>query len=105
MKTLIKKLLNWRVIVGKHTVMDCTNIRLPHKIMHFAHYMQVVVLGENCRPIPLVTLHGQEKSEITGPAFSPDGRRFYFSSQRGLEGESVHGLTYELTLRDPLTIS
>ena len=31
----------------------------------------------------LVQLVGQEGSEVTGPAFSPDGRFFYFSSQRG----------------------
>ena len=30
-------------------------------------------------------------SEITGPAFSPDGRRLYFSSQRN------PGTTYEVT--------
>ncbi len=35
-----KKVAHWRVIVGKHTVMDCTNIRLPHKISisHTTHY-------------------------------------------------------------------
>lgn len=31
----------------------------------------------------LVQLVGQDGSEVTGPAFSPDGRFFYFSSQRG----------------------
>ena len=31
----------------------------------------------------LVQLVGQDDSEVTGPAFSPDGRFFYFSSQRG----------------------
>jgi len=60
--------------------------------------MQLVVLTEDYRPVPLLTLHGQEESEITGPAFSPDGQRLYFSSQRGVEGESEYGLTYELTL-------
>ncbi|EPX60316.1 hypothetical protein D187_001803 [Cystobacter fuscus DSM 2262] len=37
---------------------------------------------------------GQGGSELTGPAFSPDGQRLYFSSQRGNNGL---GLTYEVT--------
>jgi uncharacterized protein len=37
---------------------------------------------------------GQDASEITGPAFSPDGRRLYVSSQRGFD---LLGLTYEIT--------
>lgn len=66
--------------------------------------MQIVVLAENYRPIPLLTLHGQEGSEIAGPAFSPDGQRLYFSSQRGVEGASENGLTYELMLPWSLVI-
>jgi secreted PhoX family phosphatase len=34
-----------------------------------------------------------DTSEITGPAFSPSGRRLYFSSQRGSDGR---GVTYEV---------
>ncbi len=60
--------------------------------------MQIIVLTSDYTPVPLITLHGQDKSEITGPAFSPDGKRLYFSSQRGFEGESAHGITYELRL-------
>ena len=37
---------------------------------------------------------GQDDSEITGPAFSPDGSRLYVSSQRGTDGR---GITYEVT--------
>lgn len=59
--------------------------------------MQIVLLGEGYRPIPVLTLHGQDESEICGPDFSPDGKRLYFSSQRGLSGRSSDGLTYELT--------
>ncbi|MFC8828763.1 alkaline phosphatase PhoX [Streptomyces sp. NPDC057137] len=40
---------------------------------------------------------GQSGSEITGPAFSPDGSRLYFSSQRGTSGSSSGGITYEVT--------
>jgi len=38
---------------------------------------------------------GQDFSEITGPAFSPDGQRLYFSSQRG--GPTGFGITYEIS--------
>jgi secreted PhoX family phosphatase len=62
--------------------------------------MQIVALTRDYRPVELVRIHGQERSEVTGPAFSPDGRRLYFSSQRGPEGASAHGVTYELDLRD-----
>ncbi|MFF3620182.1 alkaline phosphatase PhoX [Streptomyces sp. NPDC002467] len=42
-------------------------------------------------------VNGQSSSEITGPAFSPDGTRLYFSSQRGTTGSSTGGITYEVT--------
>ncbi len=60
--------------------------------------MQIVVLDKQYRAVPLVTLHGHDGSEIAGPAFSPDGRRLYFSSQRGILGGASGGLTYELTI-------
>ncbi len=43
----------------------------------------------------VVRILGQDTSEVTGPAFSPDGTRLYFSSQRGTDG--VTGITYEVT--------
>jgi secreted PhoX family phosphatase len=43
---------------------------------------------------PFLRITGQSGSEITGPAFSPDGTRLYFSSQRGTNG---NGITYEVT--------
>lgn len=43
---------------------------------------------------PLVQVTGQDKTELTGPAFSPDGQRLYFSSQRG--GTRKLGITYEI---------
>lgn len=46
----------------------------------------------------LLRLIGQDDSELTGPAFSPDGRRLYFNSQRGGRRGSGLGITYELTL-------
>jgi uncharacterized protein len=61
--------------------------------------MQIVALSAaDYRPMALVTLHDQKSSEVTGPAFSPDGKRLYFSSQKGPEGKLSAGLTYELTL-------
>lgn len=42
-------------------------------------------------------LSGQ--SELTGPAFSPDGTRLYFSAQRnGRNGSPGSGITFEVTL-------
>jgi secreted PhoX family phosphatase len=43
---------------------------------------------------PFLQVVGQGDSELTGPAFSPDGRHLYFSSQRGSDGL---GITYEVT--------
>ncbi|MFD9429933.1 alkaline phosphatase PhoX [Streptomyces sp. NPDC060002] len=45
---------------------------------------------------PFLRIDGQSASEITGPAFSPDGTRLYFSSQRGTSGSSSGGITYEV---------
>lgn len=47
----------------------------------------------------LVQLVGQDGSEVTGPAFSPDGQWFYFSSQRGpgAGGQTgTAGITYAI---------
>ena len=46
---------------------------------------------------PFLRISGQNSSEVTGPAFSPDGTRLYFSSQRGTSGTSAGGITYEVT--------
>lgn len=46
---------------------------------------------------PFLRIEGQSASEITGPAFSPDGTHLYFSSQRGTSGSSSGGITYEVT--------
>ena len=58
--------------------------------------MQIIILsGDTIKP--LLQIIGQERSEITGPAFSPDGSRLYFSSQRGKTGYPENGITYEIT--------
>ena len=58
--------------------------------------MQIVIVTHNAIR-PLLQFIGQDRSEITGPAFSPDGKRLYFSSQRGSSGKSEDGITYEIT--------
>ncbi len=61
--------------------------------------MEVVLLRSDNSVEPLVRLPGQDISEITGPCFSPDGQRLYFSSQRGPVGPAglPVGITYEVT--------
>ena len=53
--------------------------------------LQIVALTQRGSVRPIVEVTGQDGSEVTGPALSPDGRRLYFSSQRN------PGTTYELT--------
>jgi secreted PhoX family phosphatase len=46
---------------------------------------------------PFLQLVGHDNSEVTGPAFSPDGSRLYFSSQRGTSGNDLGpGMTFEV---------
>ncbi len=61
--------------------------------------MQIIALDHNHQAHVLVQVYDQDKSEITGPAFSPDGSRLYFSSQRGKTGKSRDGITYEITFK------
>ncbi len=59
--------------------------------------LQLVLLADARRrrvSAPFVQLVGHGGSAITGSAFSPDGTRLYFSSQRGTDDE---GLTFEVT--------
>ncbi len=59
--------------------------------------MQICIITPDGTVAPFLQVSGQRTSELTGPAFSPDGRRLYFSSQRGTTGLSSGGLTYEVT--------
>ena len=62
--------------------------------------MQIVAINQDGEPTALLQIVDQDESEITGPAFSPDGTRLYFSSQRGAGriGELLGlGITYEVT--------
>ena len=67
--------------------------------------MQIVAITPDRRVLPVVQVTGQDGSEMTGPAFSPDGTRLYFNSQRGpepsdsglpLPGPNGAGITYEV---------
>jgi secreted PhoX family phosphatase len=56
--------------------------------------LQLCLITQERVVAPFLQVVGQNGSELTGIAFSPDGQRLYFSSQRGNEGL---GLTYEVT--------
>ncbi|MDP3713300.1 MAG: DUF839 domain-containing protein [Mycobacteriales bacterium] len=57
--------------------------------------LEVVLITPDQVVTPVVRLMGHDASEITGPAFSPDGSRMYFSSQRG-PGTTAAGVTFEV---------
>lgn len=68
--------------------------------------LRLMIVRPN-QPAKVLLEVDQPGSELTGPAFSPDGSRLYFSSQRGPQhavaaGRDVHtagqGATYELWL-------
>ncbi|MDW6065616.1 DUF839 domain-containing protein [Streptomyces sp. FXJ1.4098] len=59
--------------------------------------MEICIITPDDIVAPFLRINGQSGSEITGPAFSPDGTRLYFSSQRGTSGSSSGGITYEVT--------
>lgn len=58
--------------------------------------MQIIAISKSGSLIPLVQISGHTSSEVTGPSFSPDGKRLYFSSQRGITGDSSDGITFEV---------
>ncbi|MBC6451151.1 alkaline phosphatase PhoX [Actinokineospora xionganensis] len=59
--------------------------------------MEICVITPSDIVAPFLRVTGQTSSEITGPAFTPNGQRLYFSSQRGTSGSSSGGITYEIT--------
>ena len=56
--------------------------------------MEVVIITPSGEVAPFARVDGHEGSEVTGPVFSPDGSRLYFSSQRGSDGR---GVTFEVS--------
>ena len=60
--------------------------------------MEIVVITAAGDTAPIVQVVGQNGSEVTGPAISPDGSRLYFSSQRGQGGDFfMSGITFEVS--------
>lgn len=59
--------------------------------------MEINLIAPDRSVSPFLRLDGHGRSEITGPAFSPDGKRLYFSSQRGRSGKPTDGHTFEVT--------
>jgi len=60
--------------------------------------LQLVLLADRSGQriaAPFMQLTGHGGSEVTGPAFSPDGQRLYVTSQRGRDGKN--GMTFEIT--------
>ncbi|MFC5955864.1 alkaline phosphatase PhoX [Streptomyces pratens] len=58
--------------------------------------LEICVITPDDVVAPFLRVNGQSGSEITGPAFSPDGTRLYLSSQRGTSGSPSGGITYEV---------
>ena len=58
--------------------------------------LQIVVIDNRGSLYPIAQLEWHDSSEIAGLAFSPNGRRLYFSSQRGESGSSEDGVTFEI---------
>ena len=61
--------------------------------------MELVMLRPDNTAVSVIRLPGQDGSEVTGPCFSPDGQRLYFSSQKAAVGDLglKLGITYEVT--------
>lgn len=69
--------------------------------------MQVVVVYPDGTLVPLLQIVGQDQSEIAGIAFSPDGKRMYFTSDRGGPNPAGGyglglGMLYELQIPDSI---
>ena len=51
--------------------------------------MEVVMIRPDNTAQAIVRIPGHEGSEVTGPCFSPDGSRLYFSSQRAVPSGAI----------------
>ncbi|WP_431607085.1 alkaline phosphatase PhoX [Protofrankia symbiont of Coriaria ruscifolia] len=59
--------------------------------------LEICIITPDDIVAPFLRLVGHDSSEITGPAFTPNGQRLYFLSQRGTSGSSSGGITFEVT--------
>lgn len=86
---------------GALKAVDNVTVHAPSADVYVAEdggNLEVCVLASvkgTLRVAPFLRFVGHDQSEVTGPAFSPDHRRLYVSSQRGTDGKT--GRTYEIT--------
>jgi secreted PhoX family phosphatase len=59
--------------------------------------MEICMITPDDKVSPFLRITGHSGSEITGPAFTPNGDRLYFSSQRGTSNSPSGGITYCVT--------
>lgn len=59
--------------------------------------MQIIAISPDKKLHTIAQVINQDESEVTGLAFSPDYKKLYFSSQRGLTGHRTGGITYEIS--------
>jgi uncharacterized protein len=85
----------WPVLTGVDNITSNTSGELL--VAEDGGDLQIVIITKSGETKPLLQLVGHDRSEITGPAFSPDGSRLYFSSQRGKTGRSKDGITFEIS--------
>lgn len=89
--------------VDNLTISPAGDILVAEDLVGARNNIRIIVVIPNQQAKVLVEVQ-QTGSEITGPAFSPDGSRLYFNSQRGPSIDGVGGLpagagtgaTYEL---------
>ncbi len=100
--------------VDNLTVSPAGDILVAEDLTESGRAIRIMVVLPNAPAKVLVEVH-HAGSEITGPAFSPDGSRLYFSSQRGpnipgaqallnpLSGAAGlgTGVTYEVLIPEP----
>ena len=89
-----------KIYEGNGSLTDPDNVTVSQKGLVLAAEdsgnMEIVAISQKTKNVfPLLRIVGHKKSEITGPAFDPSGKRLYFSSQRGKDGET--GITFEVT--------
>lgn len=87
-------------VLGDNNLTDADNICVSPTgellVAEDSGNMEIVLITQDRQVAPLVRIM-HTGSEVAGPAFSPDGSRLYFSSQRGPSAAGNHGVTFEVT--------
>ena len=91
----------WKVKGNNKTLNDPDDMTVTKEgqilVAEDSDNMELCMLDKNGVAKPLLRLDGHWFSEVTGAAFSPDGSRLYFSSQRGVSGSRLKGgMTFEV---------